>query len=56
MAYDFVDINTRTTYLKNRLDSLSKAIQNSASFQTQEAYIAECNRVLGNFYKTISEP
>ena len=56
MAYDFVDTDTRTTYLKNRLDSLSKAIQNSASFQTQEAYIAECNRVLGNFYKAISEP
>ena len=56
MAYNFVDINTRTTYLKNRLEVLAKSIQNSASFQTQEAYIAECNRVLGNFYKLISEP
>ena len=56
MAYNYVDINTRTTYLKNRLEQLAKAIQNSASFQTQEAYIAECNRVLGNFYKLIQEP
>ena len=56
MANENVALDQKVTYFKERLDLLGKSIQNSTSFQTQEAYITECHRVLKRFYEDISEP
>ena len=56
MSNQFVDLHNRATLLKNKLDRLSVSIQNSTSFSTKESYVAECARILQNFYKDLEGP
>ncbi len=56
MAYDYIDLDQKVTYYKERLDLLGRSVQNPTAFKTEEAYMAECNRVLKSFYERIDEP
>ena len=56
MSEQLVDLQSRATLLANKLDRLSVSIQNQAGFNTQEAYMAECARVLQNFYNDLHGP
>lgn len=56
MAYNYIDLDQKITYYKERLDLLGRSVQNPTTFRTEEAYIAECNRVLKSFYERIDEP
>ena len=51
-----VDLESRATLLSNKLDRLSYSIQNQSNFRTKEAYMAECARVLQNFYSDLHGP
>ena len=55
MSNKFVDLASRATLLKNKLDHLSRSLSNSStSFNIQEAYMAESARILQNFYSDLN--
>ncbi len=56
MSNLFVDLESRATLIKNKLDRLSITLKNSTSFMTKEAYMSECARVLQNFYSQLDKP
>ena len=56
MSNAFVDLKGRATLLNNKLDKLANSIDNSASFNIQESYMAEAARILKNFYSDPSAP
>ena len=56
MSNIFVDLNSRATLLKHKIDRLSTSLQNSASFNTKEVYMAEAAKVLQKFYSDLNAP